>query len=122
MGSKVLAHQLFAIEDRCSTHCKGVGQGAGDKVPRAYRGNSEGLLRTHRARNTVNSILARNQARRHWENIRCSQEPQNAETKRQSGAVPIPLLALLASTTSTYSSLVVSWELNPQPQLLKVLV
>ncbi len=29
----------------------------------------------------------------------------NAETKRQSGAIPILLLAILASTSSTYSSL-----------------
>ncbi len=47
---------------------------------------------------------------------------RNSETKHQSGAVPIPLLALLASATSAYSSLGVSWELNPQPQLLKALV
>ncbi len=65
-GSKVLACQLFAIEDRCSAHCKGAGQGAGNKVPRAYGGNTEGLLGTRRAGNTINSILARNQARRHW--------------------------------------------------------
>jgi hypothetical protein len=44
-GSKVLARQLIAIKDRCSTHCKGAGQGAGNKVPRAYGGNAEGLLR-----------------------------------------------------------------------------
>ncbi len=65
-GLKVLAHQLFAIKDRCSAYCKGAGQGAGNKVPRAYGGNAEGLLGTHRAQNTVNSILPRNQARRHW--------------------------------------------------------
>ena len=47
---------------------------------------------------------------------------QNADTKRQSGAVPIPLLALLASMTSAYTSLGVLQELNPQPQLLKALV
>ncbi len=70
-----LARQLFAIKDRCSAHCKGVGQGAGDKVPRAYGGNAEGLLRTHRARNNVNSILARNQARRHW--VYSGNNPEN---------------------------------------------
>jgi hypothetical protein len=47
---------------------------------------------------------------------------QNAEVKRQSGAVPIPLLALLALTTSANSSLGVSRELNPRPQLLKASV
>jgi hypothetical protein len=60
-----------------------------------------------------------------WELLRIFVAPknaQNAETKRQSGAVPIPLLALLASTTSAYSSLGVLQELNPRPQLLKALV
>ncbi len=33
MGAKVLACQLSAIKDRCSAHCKGGGQGAGNKVP-----------------------------------------------------------------------------------------
>jgi hypothetical protein len=62
-GSKELARQLFAIEDRCSTHCKGAGQDAGNKVPRLYGGNAEGLLGTRRVQNTINSILAHNQAR-----------------------------------------------------------
>ncbi len=44
---------------------------------------------------------------------------QNAETKRQSGAVPIPLLALSASTTSAYSSLGVSQESNPHLSYLR---
>ncbi len=47
---------------------------------------------------------------------------RNAETKCWSGAVPILLLALLASTTSAYTSLGVSQELNPRPQLLKALL
>jgi hypothetical protein len=75
------------------------------------------------------SILARNQARRHWvysghypRKFVAPKNAQNAETKRQLGAVPIPLLALLALTTSAYTSLGVSQELNPQPQLLKALV
>jgi hypothetical protein len=75
------------------------------------------------------SILAGNQARRHWvysghyprifvapKNVR------NAETKRRLGAIPIPLLALSALTTSAYTSLGVLQELNPRPQLLKALV
>jgi hypothetical protein len=75
------------------------------------------------------SILARNQARGHW--VYSGHYPrifvtpknaQNAETKRRSGAVPIPLLALLALTTSAYTSLGVLQELNPQPQLLKASV
>jgi hypothetical protein len=72
------------------------------------------------------SILARNQARRHWvysghypRIFVASKNAQNTETKRRSGAVPIPLLALLASTTSAYTSLGVLQELNPRPQLLK---
>ncbi len=66
------------------------------------------------------SILARDQARRHWvysghypRIFVAPKNAQNAETKRQSGAVPIPLLALLALTTSAYTSLGVSQELNP---------
>jgi hypothetical protein len=52
-GPKVLTRQLFAIEDdRCSAHRNGAGQGAGNKVPRAYGGNAEALLRTRRAQNT----------------------------------------------------------------------
>jgi hypothetical protein len=47
---------------------------------------------------------------------------QKAETKRQSGAVPILLLALLALMTSAYSSLGVLQGLNPQCQLLKASV
>jgi hypothetical protein len=39
-GRKVLARQLSAIEDRCSAHCKGAGQGAGNKVPSTYGGNA----------------------------------------------------------------------------------
>ncbi len=42
---------------------------------------------------------------------------QNSETKHQSGAVPIPLLALLASTTSTYSSLGVQNIRRPQGRM-----
>ncbi len=75
------------------------------------------------------SILARNQARRHWvysghypRIFIAPKNAQNAETKRRSGAVPILLLALLALTTSAYTSLCVLQELNPQPQLLKALV
>jgi hypothetical protein len=47
---------------------------------------------------------------------------RNAETKRQLGAVPILLLALLDLMTSAYTSLGVLQELNPPPQLLKALV
>jgi hypothetical protein len=43
---------------------------------------------------------------------------QNEETKRLWGAVPILLLAILASTTGAYSSLNVLQGLNPQPWLL----
>ncbi len=74
------------------------------------------------------SILAHNQARRHWvysghypRIFATPKNTQNAETKRRSGAVPIPLPALSASTTSAYTSLGVLQELNPQPQLLKAL-
>jgi hypothetical protein len=85
--------------------------------------------RSRRARNTNYSILARNQARRHGvysghypETFVAPKNAQNAETKRRAGAVPILLLALSASMTSAYSSLGVSQESNPQPQLLKASV
>ncbi len=44
---------------------------------------------------------------------------RNAETKRQSGAVRIPLLALSASMTSAYSSLGVSRDSNPHLSYLR---
>ncbi len=47
---------------------------------------------------------------------------QNAEIKRQSGAVPILLLTLLALTTSTYSSLGFLQGLNSRRQLLQASV
>jgi hypothetical protein len=47
---------------------------------------------------------------------------RNAETKHRSGAVPILLLVIPASTTYTYSSLNVLQGLNPQPQLLEASV
>jgi hypothetical protein len=78
---------------------------------------------------TLSSILACNQVGRHWvysghypRIFVAPKNAQNAETKRRSGAVPIPLLALSALTTSAFTSLSVLQELNPQPQLLKVLV
>jgi hypothetical protein len=83
----------------------------------------------HAERVTLFSILARNQVGRHW--VYSGHDPRifvapknarNAETKHRSGAGPIPLLALSASMTSTYTSLGFSQELNPQPQLLKALV
>ncbi len=91
----------------------------------------KGIGPTENAQSTQNltSILAHNQARRHWvysghypKKFIAPKNAQNAETKHWSGAVPILLLALLASMTSTYTSLSVSQELNPQPQLLKALV
>ncbi len=64
-------------------------------------------------------ILARNQVGRHsmysGHHPRIFATPKNArnaETKRQSGAVPILLLVIPASTTSAYSSLNVLQELN----------
>jgi hypothetical protein len=84
--------------------------------------------RLRRAQNTI-SILACNQVGRH--RVYSGHYPRifvapknapNAETKRQSGAVPILLLVIPALTTSAYSSLNVSQKLNPQPQLLTALV
>jgi hypothetical protein len=47
-----------------------------------------------------------------------NQVGRHGDTKSQSGAVPILLLALLVLTTSPYSNLGVLQGLNPQPQLL----
>jgi hypothetical protein len=47
---------------------------------------------------------------------------RNAETKHQSRAVPMLLVAILGPTTSAYSSLGVSQGLNPQHWLLKASV
>ncbi len=84
--------------------------------------------RLRRAQNTI-SILARNQVGRHSVHpgyypriFIAPKNAQNAETKRRSGAVPILLLVIPALTTSTYSSLNVLQESNPQPQLLKASV
>jgi hypothetical protein len=75
------------------------------------------------------SILARNQVGRHrmypghYPRIFVNpKNAQNKETKHQSGAVPILLRVIRASTTSIYSSLNVLQESNPQPQLLKASV
>jgi hypothetical protein len=74
----------------------------------------------------TNLLLAHNQVGRHWvysgHDPRIFVAPKNArnsEIKHWSGAVPMPLLALSASTTSAYTSLGVLQELNPRPQLLK---
>ncbi len=78
---------------------------------------------------TLFSILARNQAGRYWvysghypRIFVAPKNARNAETKHRSRAVPILLLALLASTTSAYTSLGFLQELNPRPQLLKASV
>jgi hypothetical protein len=75
-------------------------------------------------------ILARRSwAERHWvysghfPRIFVAQEnAQNTETKRQSRAVPIQILAILALATSAYSSLGVLQGMNPQHWLLKASV
>jgi hypothetical protein len=84
--------------------------------------------RLRRAWNTI-SILARNQVgihrvySEHYPRIFVApKNARSAETKRQSGAILILLLALSALATSAYTSLGVSQESNPQPQLLKALV
>jgi hypothetical protein len=51
-----------------------------------------------------------------------NQVGRHGDTKRQSGAVPILLLALLVLLTSTYFNLGVLQGLNPQPLLLKASV
>jgi hypothetical protein len=51
-----------------------------------------------------------------------SKNAQNAETKCQSGAVPILLLIIPVLTTGSYSSHNILQGLNPRPWLLKTLV
>jgi hypothetical protein len=95
----------------------------------AHIGKCIGPTQNAQSAQHLSSILARNQARRHWmysghypRIFVAPKNAQNAEAKCWSGAVPIPLLALLASTTSAYTSLGVLQELNPRPHLLKASV
>jgi hypothetical protein len=127
-GVESISSSVLAIKDHCSARCYGAGQRAGKKVPSTYR-ETHRPYSEHAEHATLISILAHNQARRHWvysghypRIFVAPKNARNAETKHWSGAVPISLLALLALTTSTYTSLGVLQELNPQPQLLKALV
>ncbi len=95
----------------------------------ASMGKRIGPTQTAQSAQHLISILARNQARRHWvysghypRIFVAPKNARNAKTERWSGAVPILLLALSALMTSAYTSLGVLQELNPRPQLLKVLV
>jgi hypothetical protein len=95
----------------------------------ARMGKCSGPTQNAQSAQHLISILARNQARRHWvysghypRMFIAPKNARNAETKHQAGAVPIPLLALSALTTSAYTSLGVLQEWNPQPQLLKATV
>jgi hypothetical protein len=91
---------------------------AGNQVPVSYRETR----RPHSRRTKVQTgvlILTRNQARRH--RVYSGNYPEHLllqeRTKRRNQAsvrdLPIPLLAISASTTSAYSSLGVSRESNP---------
>jgi hypothetical protein len=89
-------------------------------------GKSIGPTQERTEHATLISILAHNQVGRHWvysgHYPRIFIAPKNArntETKHQSGAVPILLLALSALVTSAHTSLGVLQESNPQSQLLK---
>ncbi len=85
--------------------------------------------RSRRARNTKYSILAYNQARRHWVysghypgTFVAPKNTRNAETKHQSGAVSIPATSIIGFDDQR---LLQPWsftELNPQSQLLKASV
>jgi hypothetical protein len=98
-------------------------------IPSTYGGTHRPYSRLHRVQN-MNFILARgNWVERHWmysghypRIFVAPKNAQNAETKHQSGAVPILLLVILASITSAYSSLNILKGLNPRPWLLKALV
>jgi hypothetical protein len=98
-------------------------KGAGEKQEIRYLARMRkriGPTPDRAERITLSSILARKERGRHWvysghcpRIFVAPKNARNAETKRWSGAVPIPLLALSASTTSTYTSLGISQELNP---------
>ncbi len=102
---------------------------AGNLIPSTY-GEPYRPYSTPRKAQNMNFKLARRDwverpwvYSRHYPRIfvapKCA---RNAETKRWPGAVPILLLAILASTTSAYSSLGVLQGLNPQYWLLKASV
>jgi hypothetical protein len=117
---------------RSKTAAAHVARVQGDEQETSYlarMGKCIGPTQNAQSAQHLVSILARNQARRHWvysghypRIFVAPKNAQNAETKRRSGAVPIPLLALSASTTSAYTSLGVLQELNPRPQLIKASV
>ncbi len=78
----------------------------------AHMGKHTGPTQNAQIAQHLISILAHNQARRHWvysghypKIFIAPKNARNAETKHRSGAVPIPLLALSALTTSAYTSL-----------------
>jgi hypothetical protein len=125
----VEARQLGGLRPQRPTLLKGAGEEAGNQVPRARVRKRIGPTPYRAECVTLFSILTRNQVGRHW--VYSGHYPrifvtpknaQNPETKHWTGAVPVPLLALSASTTSAYTSLGFLQELNPQPQLLKASV
>ncbi len=122
------ACQLGGLRPQRRTLLKEAGKEAGNQVPSTYEETHRPYSRARRAHDTF-SILVRNQVGKHWVHTGhyprifvAPKNARNAETKRRAGAVPIPLLALSASTTSAYTSLGFWQESNPQPQLLKALV
>ncbi len=110
---------IGAIVVTCHTaHAATVRCEAGNLVPVSYRETRRPHSRRTKVRTRI-FILARNQARRH--RAYSGNYPEHSllqeRTKQRNQAsvrdLPIPLLALLASTTSVYSSLEVSRESNP---------
>ncbi len=98
---------------------------AGNYIPSTYGEMHRPYSTLCNAQNTNFILARRNWVERHWvysghypRIFVAPKNARNAETKRGSGAVPIQLLAILASMTGTYSSLNVSQESNPQPWLL----
>ena len=110
---------VCAIVVACHTaHVATVRCKAGNQVPVSYRETRRPYSRRMKVRTRI-FILACNQARRH--RVYSGNYPEHSllqeHTKRRNQAsvrdLPIPLLALLALTTSAYSSLGVSREPNP---------
>jgi hypothetical protein len=125
MGSKVFSSSVWQSKT-AAAHIARVRGKEQETRYLAGMGKCIGPTPERAERATLISILAHNQVGRHWvysghypRIFVAPKNARNAETKCQSGAVPILLLALLALVTSAYTSLGVLQELNPRPQLLK---
>jgi hypothetical protein len=125
---------LLALELGCFSReaaiacCYGVRRGTGNNY-QLYMGDT--MAPSESCRSTDTTVLLAIVTK--WEDMGCtpgitpgySLLPRTHKTQKPSisqGLYPILLLALSALMTSTYTSLGVSQDLNPRPQLLKASV